>query len=280
MEDLRQKIVLITGAARGMGKRHAENFCREGAIAVITDIDRDELQKTADELKAKGYEVYPYRHDVSDREDCFSLVEKVTREVGPIDVLVNNAGITECLAVLDLSERSLRRMMEVNYLGQVWMMQAVVPEMVRRGSGHVVNLCSVAGKTGTAKMGGYCATKFALIGITDAIRQELHGTGVDFTIVNPGYVSTGMFEGAKLPVITGWQDPDKVSKALVKAVKKNKAEICVPWFNVHQVAFMRGLCAPGIVDTLFRLFGVNKSMDRWKKDECRPFMAEDYRDKA
>lgn len=274
MEDLRQKVVLITGAARGMGRRHAFNFCAEGAIAVITDIDMAELEKAAGELRAGGYEVYPYRHDVSSRDDCFSLVERVTAEVGPVDVLVNNAAVTECLPVLDLSEASLRRMTEVNYLGQVWMMQAVLPGMVARRRGHVVNMCSVAGKVGTTRMGGYCATKFALIGITDAVRQELHGTGVDFTIVNPGYVSTGMFEGGKLPVITGWQDPDKVSRALVNAVRKNRGEVCVPWFNVHQVAFLRGLCVPKLMDLMFRLFGVNRSMDSWKKDECRPFMAD------
>lgn len=255
-----------------MGKLHARNFCAEGAIAVITDIDLPELEKTADELKAGGYEVYPYRHDVSSREDCFSLVEKVNSDVGPVDVLVNNAAVTECLPVLELSESSLKRMTDVNYLGQVWMMQAVLPGMIARRSGHVVNVCSVAGKVGTTRMGGYCATKFALIGITDAVRQELYGTGVEFTIVNPGYVSTGMFEGGKLPVITGWMDPDKVSHALVGGVKKNKAEVCVPWLNVHQVAFLRGLCMPKVIDFMFRLFGVNKSMDNWKKDECRPFM--------
>ncbi len=271
MEDLRAKVVLVTGAARGMGKLHAANFCAEGSIVVMTDVDEEELNKSAEELKSRGYEVYPYVLDVSDREACFALAEKVKAEVGPVDVLVNNAGVTECYAVLDLSERSVRRMMEVNYLGYVWMMQAFVPEMVRRGSGHVVNICSVAGKTGTAKMGGYCATKFADIGITDSIRMELRGSGVNFTIVNPGYVATGMFEGGKVPIITHWQDPQKIADAVIRAVKKNKAEVCVPRANVRLVAFLRGLCFPKVLDSIFHLFGVDKSMDAWKKDPSRPF---------
>jgi len=271
MNDLKAKVVLVTGAARGMGRLHAENFCLEGSVVVLTDVDENGLTEAADGLRSRGFDAHAYKLDVSDRNACLELAEKVRSEVGSIDVLVNNAGITECYAVLDLSEKAVRRMAEVNYMGYVWMMQAVVPDMVKRGSGHVVNVCSVAGKTGTAKMGGYCATKFADIGITDSIRMELYGSGVDFTIVNPGYVSTGMFEGGKIPFITRWQDPMKVSKALVRAVKENKAEICVPRGNVLLVSFLRGLCMPKLIDFIFHTMGVDKSMDGWCKDAQRPF---------
>ncbi len=271
VRDLRGKVVLVTGAARGMGKMHAANFCREGCRVIMTDIDEEALQKAAEELKSCGGETYAYRHDVSSRDDCFAVVKKAVAEVGPIDVLINNAGITECRPVLELSEQAIKRMMEVNYYGYVWMMQAVVPDMVRRGSGHVVNICSVAGKTGTAKMGGYCATKFANIGITDSIRMELRGSGVDFTIVNPGYVATGMFEGGKPPVITRWQDPQKVADAVLDAVKKNKAEVCVPRFDVWLVAFLRGLCMPKLLDFIFHITRVDRSMDGWHRVDNRPF---------
>ncbi len=271
MRDLKGKIVLVTGAARGMGKLHAGNFAREGSIVVLSDVDEYALEKTAEELYAGGFRVHAYKLDVSDRDDCFEFAGKVKSEVGTVDVLINNAGVTECYAVLDLSEDSVRRMAEVNYMGYVWMMQAFVPEMVKRGSGHVVNVCSVAGKVGTARMGGYCATKFADIGITDAIRMELRGSGVSFTIVNPGYVATGMFEGARVPFITNWQDPQKVADAVVEAVRKNKAEICVPRANVLLVAFMRGLCMPKVIDFMFHVLGADRSMDKWCKDKERPF---------
>ncbi|MDD3718373.1 MAG: SDR family NAD(P)-dependent oxidoreductase [Actinomycetota bacterium] len=271
MKDLNGKIAVVTGAARGMGRLHAENLGREGCVVVLTDVDGAGLDEAARDLVSRGFEAHGYELDVSDRAACFEVCERVRSEVGPIDILINNAGITECYAVLDLSERAVRRMAEVNYMGYVWMMQAVVPEMAKRGRGHVVNICSVAGKVGTAKMGGYCATKFADIGITDAIRMETRGSGVDFTIVNPGYVSTGMFEGGKVPFITRWQDPMKVSRAMVDAIKKNKAEICVPRSNVLLVAFLRGLCMPKLIDFAFHAMGVDKSMDGWCRVDERPF---------
>ncbi len=271
MEDLRGRVVLVTGAARGMGKLHAENFCSEGAIVVATDVDEAELNKTVDELKSRGYEAYAYLLDVSDREACMALAEQLKTDVGAVDVLINNAGITDCQAVLDMAEASARRMMAVNFFGQLWMMQAFVPDMIKRGSGHILNMCSVAGKSAIANMGGYCATKFAMIGLTDAIRMELSGTGVHFSIVNPGFVKTGMFEGAKVPFITSWQKPETVSAAVLRAVKKNQAEVCVPRFNVRLVAFVRGLCMPKMMDFTFKMFGLDKAMKSWQKDTCRPF---------
>ena len=271
MEDLAGKVVLVTGAARGMGKLEAMGFAREGCRLVITDVDGKELERTAEEMRSQGYEVHPFVHDISDREACFSLAERVEKEVGPVDVLINNAGITDCRAVLEYPESSLRRMMDVNYFGSVWMMQAFVPRMLQRKRGHVVNICSVAGKVGNALMGGYCATKHALIGITDAIRQELYRSGVDFTIINPGYVRTGMFEGGKVPFITRWQDPQKVADAVIRAVKKNHAEVAVPRFAVRTTALARGLMLPKLVDLVFHLLGQEKTMAGWRKDPNRPF---------
>lgn len=186
MEDLRGKVVMVTGAARGMWKCTAMNFAREGSRVIITDLDEKELEKTASEMRDAGYDVHPYVQDVSDRAACFKLVERVESEIGPIDVLVNNAAIALNESVLETSEEHFRRITDVNYFGQIWMMQAVVPGMLRRESGHVVNMCSIAGKVAVPLMAAYCATKHTLIAVTDSIRMELRGSGVNFTIVNPG----------------------------------------------------------------------------------------------
>ncbi len=271
MEDLAGKVALVTGAARGMGKLEALNFAREGCRMIITDVDAEGMAATAGEMRSQGFEVCTYVLDISDRQACFDLAEKVESEVGPVDILINNAGITECYAVLDLTEESLRRMMDVNYLGTTWMMQAFVPRMLARGRGYVVNICSVAGKIGNPFMGGYCASKHALIGITDTIRMENYGRGVRFIIVNPGYVKTGMFEGAKLPFITGWQNPQKVADAVVRAVKKDQAEVCVPAAAVRFAALLRGLALPKLVDLMYHVLGQEKSLAGWKKDSSRPF---------
>jgi short-subunit dehydrogenase len=129
----------------------------------------------------------------------------------------------------------------------------------------------VAGKIAAPYLGAYCATKFALIGITDCIRQELRGSGVNFTIVNPGYIATGMFEGSKPPLLTGWVDPQKVADAVVDAVKKNKAEIFVPRAIMRLTAFVRGLALPRMMDFLFNTLGVGKSFAGMKKERGRPF---------
>jgi short-subunit dehydrogenase len=271
MKDLKNKVVLITGAARGMGRLHANNFAREGSRVVITDIDEAELKKASAEMEGSGYTVHPYILDISNHDACFEVVRKVESEVGPIDVLVNNAGIAINENVMDTSESTFRRITDVNYLGSVWMMHAVVPGMLKRGSGHVVNVCSIVAKVVPVKLGAYSATKCALIGITDAIRQELKGTGVRFTIVNPGYIATGMFEGAKVPLITGWQDPQNVADALINAVKKNREEIFVPRFMTRQAAFLRGLGIPRLVDFPFKILGASKSFETMKKDRGRPF---------
>lgn len=271
MEDLQGKVALITGSARGMGKLTALNFAREGSRVVLTDIDDKELQKTAGEMKDAGHDVYSYLHDVSDRDACLKLAEQVESEVGPIDVLVNNAAIAINKTVLGTSEEEYRRITGVNYLGQIWMMQAVVPAMVERGRGHVVNMCSVAGKLAVPMMGPYCATKHAMVAITDSIRMELRGSGVNFTIVNPGYIATGMFEGAKPPIVTGWQDPQKVSDALLVAVKKNQAEIFEPAFITRLTALMRGLGIPKVMDFNLKVMGVLKTFEGMEKDRGRPF---------
>ena len=271
MAELGGKVVLVTGAARGMGKLEAINFGREGCRVVISDVDGAELQKTSDEMNGLGLKAYPYLLNVSDRAACFELAEKVGRDVGAIDVLVNNAGVVECGDFLEMSEFSIRRMMEVNYLGQAWMMQAFVPDMVRRRSGHVVNICSSAGKVGVARLAAYCATKFAGIGLTDSVRAELRKSGVNFTIVNPGFVNTGMFEGTRVPTITSWQDPQKIADEVVTAVKKDRREIFIPRFAVHMAAFARGLGIPRLSDFANTLLGGNKSMNAWRKDPARPF---------
>jgi NAD(P)-dependent dehydrogenase (short-subunit alcohol dehydrogenase family) len=270
MEDLLGKVVLVTGAARGMGKSHALAFAREGARVVITDIDRKELEKAEAEIRTAGHEVHAYVLDISIREDCFALAARVEAEAGPVDVLINNAAVAVPGTVLETSESVYRRTTEVNYLGQVWMMQAFVPSMVKRASGHVVNICSGAGKAAPPYIGPYSATKFAMVGLTDAVRQELKGTGVGFSIVNPGYISTGMFEGSKPMTATRWLKPQKVSDAVVRAVRKGKCEVFIPP-EVWLTSFGRGLGMPRFADFLMTVFGGRRSFEKMREDRGRPF---------
>ncbi|RJP35373.1 MAG: SDR family NAD(P)-dependent oxidoreductase [Actinobacteria bacterium] len=271
MKDLRDKVVLITGAARGMGRLDALAFAREGCRVVIADVDGKELDNASRELEEDGYRVHSFLLDVSDRDACFRLVEKVEGEIGPIEVLVNNAGVMECGEFTGMSERHWRRTMEVNFLGQVWLMQAVLPGMLARHSGHVVNMASQAGIIGGAKMSSYSASKHAVMGVTDSVRLELRGSGVRFTDVIPGFVETGMASGAEPPFISPWVDPARVSQAIVNAVKKGHEEVCRPAFSVRLSALLRGLASPKLLDGIYRMLGGHKVFDTWRKDPTRPF---------
>ena len=271
MRDLNGKTVLVTGAARGMGKMHAQTFAREGARVVLTDVDGGELARAEEELRAAGHRVHAYAVDISSREACFELAARVEKEAGPVDVLINNAGIAFSEMVLDSAEDAVRRLTDVNYLAIFWMMQAFVPSMVRRKSGHVVNISSMAGKITAPYLGAYCGSKFAVIGLTDAIRQELRGSGVGFTIVCPGYVSTGMFEGAKPPMGSRWLEPQEIADTVLRAVKKGRCEVFMPHGQGWLSGFARGLGMPRMSDVFVMIAGGKTSFKGLRKDRGRPF---------
>ncbi len=271
MKDLKAKTVLITGAARGMGRLHAETFAKEGCRVVLTDRDAAELARAESELRAAGFDVRSYELDVSDYGQCVALAAKVEKEVAPVDILINNAGIVLPEAMLSMSADAYRRITDVNYLGPIWMMKAFLPGMVSRKSGHVVNIGSQAAKLGLANLSAYCGTKHGVTGATDAVRQELMGTGVHFTLVHPGYASTGMFAGAKVPIVTSWLDPQDVVDAALRAVKKNKAEVFVPRLISWAVGFGRGLGMPRLADMLAVAMGAKNSASKMEKDRGRPF---------
>ncbi len=271
MKDLNGKTVLITGAARGMGKTHALTFAREGARVILTDVDPDELARAEEELRAAGHQVHAYPVDISSRQDCFELAARVEREVGPVDVLINNAAIAFSETVLNSAENTVRRITDVNYLGLFWMLQAFVPSMAARRTGHVVNISSMAGKITTPYLGAYCATKFAVVGLTDTIRQELSGSGVGFTIVCPGYVSTGMFEGAKPPLGSKWVEPQKIADTVLRAVKKGRREVFMPRGQGWLSGFVRGMGMPRVSDAMVVIAGGKRSFKDLRKDRGRPF---------
>lgn len=275
MKELKGKRVLITGGARGMGRTHAFAFAGEGANIILTDIDTALLQKTTAELCEAGYEARYYQLDISDCGSCSALGRQIELELGGVDILVNNAGIVKGGSVFDLDEAEFDRIIKVNYLGQVWAVKAFVPGMVKRGFGHVVNMASLAGRFSQAGTTAYCASKHAVVGFSDALRSDLWGTGVGVTTVCPNLVNTGMFNmdvrGAGLVYKIVGISPERVSEAVVKAVKKNKAEILVPEASSHILASIRGVFGPKGINCIFGLPAVLRFSSTLGKDGTRPF---------
>jgi NAD(P)-dependent dehydrogenase (short-subunit alcohol dehydrogenase family) len=226
-KDLRGKLVLITGGARGIGRATAVEFLRHGARVLIADIDLEVAEQTARELASTG-EISAYKLDVTQQQSFSDLVERIEREKGPLDVLVNNAGIMSLGPFLEHEESKDRRQIEINLFGVIHGMRAAIPRMKARGHGHIVNVASLAGRSGIPHAAAYTASKFAVIGVTESVRNEMFGTGIDFTYVMPYLVNTELASGTrglKWPPVV---QPEDVARALVDGVERRKLEVYVP----------------------------------------------------
>jgi short-subunit dehydrogenase len=227
---LQNKTVVITGASSGIGKATALEFARRGANLVIGARRSDLLDEVAVLCRAEGVQCTAIVADVARREDCKRLIDTA----GKVDVLVNNAGFGTFESIEKALPDDLRQMMETNYFGTVWCTQAALPGMLERGEGAIVNVSSIAGLMGYAGMGGYCATKFAIVGFTEALRDEVTGRGVRVSLICPGTVNTNFFvkaERAKMPgasrLILAIK-PERVAKAICDAAEDGRYRRILP----------------------------------------------------
>lgn len=272
MKNVEGKIVLITGAAMGMGKMYAERAVAEGALAVILwDINRPALTETADQLRQAGgaTEVHTYLVDVSDRHAIEANAALVLEQVGIPDVLINNAGVvrgnkyfweTDNAADTEFTIR-------INTLAPMFITRAFLPAMIGGGKeGRLVNVASSAGFVGNPRMAAYAASKWGAIGFSDSVRLELEqaGTNIKVTTVCPYYVKTGMFEGAKSGLMTPLLEPDDVVNEVWKAMRKGTAFVIMPK-SVYLNETIKGILPTGLRDLLVgKVFGIHKTMDEFK----------------
>jgi acetoin reductase-like protein len=187
------KSAIITGAGRGIGKATALQFAREGADILVPDLDLYSSEETAREIRALGRKGIPMQMDVTRRADIHRMVDTAMREFGKIDILINNAGITLIRDPLKLSEEEWDRTMSVNAKAVFFCMQAVAREMVRRKSGVILNAASISGRSGKPMMLDYCASKFAVVGMTQGMALALAKHGIRVNAVAPGIVDTDMW---------------------------------------------------------------------------------------
>lgn len=230
--EIKGKIVVITGASSGIGRAAAIEFARRGAHVVLAARRLAQLEEVAAECRRFGVNATAIETDVTKREDCVSLIARA----GNVDVLVNNAGFGTFDAIETANPDDLAAMMNTNYLGTVHCTQAVLPQMLARRSGAIVMVASIAGLMGYVRMGGYCATKFALVGFTEALRDEVLSRGVQVALVCPGTTDTEFFvkaERHKLPGaerLTMSLSPDRVARAICDAAQDGRYRRIVPRF--------------------------------------------------
>jgi NAD(P)-dependent dehydrogenase (short-subunit alcohol dehydrogenase family) len=224
--------VAITGAARGIGLSVAREFAARGAHVCLGDLDADIAAEQAATLNGRGFAL-----DVRSRASFAAFLDGVREDRGRIDVLVNNAGIMPLGHFVDEPEAITDAVIDINVNGVINGTKLVLPHMLEQRSGHIVNVASLLGKVPSAGAASYCASKFAIIGFTQALRDELAGTGVTVTAILPGAVRTeliaGMREGGLMPTV----DPEDVARAVVRSCRNRPALVPVPaWSGAYDIA--------------------------------------------
>lgn len=226
------KIVAITGASSGIGALTAYHLAQRGAVPVLCGRNEDRLRAAAERI---GTRCGTRRVDIADDRSVDAAFRSIQEEFGRIDVLINNAGFGLFKRFEDAPLEEFQAMMNTNYMGMVRCIKAVLPDMRERGSGHIINVASIAGKLATPKSSGYAASKHAALGLTNALRQELSGSGIYVSAVNPGPIDTPFFEQAdpegSYTRSIGWlmMKPDKVAQRIAGLVDKPRPELDLPW---------------------------------------------------
>jgi all-trans-retinol dehydrogenase (NAD+) len=252
--------VLITGAASGIGQLMALKALGRGARLTLLDRNAEGLQALKGVL---GGETAVYAVDLADRVKVQAVAAEILKTRGPVDILINNAGIVTGKPILECSDEAIERTFQVNTLALFWLTRAFLPAMIAQGRGHVVTIASAAGLSGTSRLVDYCASKHAAVGFDESLRLELKRLGhpVRTTVVCPFFIDTGMFRGVKtrFPWLLPILDPGYVTRRILGAIEGNRRRLIMPRFVVT-VLMIKALPA-SLFDAVLSFFGVNRSMD-------------------
>jgi short-subunit dehydrogenase len=264
--EMRGSVVFITGGSRGLGLAMAREFAANGAKIVICARDESELDRASHDLKKRGAVVLTLRCDVRDREAVESAIDQAVAYFGRIDVLVNNAGVIEVGPVENMSVEDFKEAMDVMFWGVVYPTLAVLPRMVARKSGRIVNITSIGGKVSVPHLLPYSCAKFAAVGFSEGLRAELLGKGITVTTIAPGLMRTGSFLnaffqgkqedeaawfgiGSSLPLVS--MSAERAASQIVEATRRGEAERVLT-MPAKVLSHAHG-AAPGVIADLLGL---------------------------
>lgn len=267
MSSFENKIVLITGGASGIGLMMGRKVLSRGAAKlIIWDVNEEGLDRVSGELISEGYAVFTELIDVSDHKRVLKAAEKTLLEHGRVDILFNNAGIVAGKKFTEHSMESIKKTMDVNSLGLMYVAKAFLPAMIKNGFGHIVNIASAAGLTPNPGMTVYAGSKWAAVGWSESLNLEMvkNGNPVKVLTVMPSYINTGMFEGVTAPLLMPLLDPNEITDKILKAVESDKDRLREP-FMVKLTPFIRGILPAKVYNYVAgKLIGVYRSMDTFK----------------
>jgi short-subunit dehydrogenase len=255
MVEIKNKKVLITGGSRGIGPVIAESLTNEGACVALAARSESALDNVAERLSKNGSKVIAISVDLNVKSQRDRLIDSVLKEFGTIDILINNAGLETEGAFIELPWTAIRETVEVNLLTPMDLSHQILPFMLKNNSGHIINIASIAAKSGAPYAAVYSGTKAGLAEWTRALRLELAGTGIRFSTLFPGYIrEVGMFAKfhMKSPWIIGSCSPNQVAKAVLNAIKKGTTEKIIN-SRPLKYAFMINELSPVIGDWLMNI---------------------------
>ena len=248
-------VAAVTGGARGIGQATSTALRERGARVAIGDIDAQAAAAAATSL---GPDAVSGRLDVTDPESFAAFLALVERELGPLDVLVNNAGIMPVGPMLDEPHAVARRVVDINLMGCMTGMKLALPGMLDRRRGHIVNIASAAGKSPVPGGASYCATKAAIVALTETARVEFAGRGVDFTCVMPSFTATDLIAGTRVTRFIAAVAPAVVGEAIARAVVRPRPDVYVP-ATVGPMLRMQPLLGRRLRDAMNRFIGADRS---------------------
>jgi short-subunit dehydrogenase len=268
MRDLAGRTAIVTGASRGIGPHLARALAHEKVNLVLAARNEAQLQEVAAKLASTGVQVLAVVCDVADESDRENLVTQALTRFGSIDILLNNAGIELIQPFESLAADEIDRVLQTNLLAPMHLTRAVLPHMLERKTGFIINMASLAGKLGVAHSETYGASKAGLVLFTECLRHDYRKRGVSATVICPGFVSdVGMYAdmraatGAKSNRLLGESSPRKVAAAMMRAIKKDKPEMIVNPGPMRLNFALRNL-APGMFERIAPLFGANRIFDQ------------------
>lgn len=246
----RGKVAVITGASSGMGRLLALRVAREGARVALVARREQHLKELAVDIGQAGSEALVIPCDIAERAQVFAAAEQILQHFGHVDVLVNNAGYGRHRRFLEWDLDDMERMLKVNFLGSLYWTKALLPQMVERHTGWLVFMASVAGKIGVPEESAYVASKFALVGLAEALSLEVEDAGVHVLMVCPGAINTDFFDAEaleRLPPVArrSMIEPERVIDAIMRALARGKHEITVP--RAIAVGYVVRAIAPGFM---------------------------------
>lgn len=254
---------MITGGASGIGKIMARLLLERKANVIIWDISQTNIDQTLADFSFSEF-VYGFQVDVSNSQAVQSTAKEVMQNIGPIDVLINNAGIIVGKYFDEHSVADIKRTMDVNAVAPMYVAHAFLAEMLQRNSGHICNIASSGGLLSNPKMSVYAASKWALVGWSDSIRLEMkqHDKNINVTTIMPYYISTGMFEGeqSKIPLL----EPEAAALTIIKAIETNKKMVTMPGYIYRLTRFGQVILSVDVFDWFAgRVLGIYRTMEHF-----------------